>query len=158
MVNISDKLPKKPGAKYRSRDLSQVRQVVVHHTAGPDTQTPEQIAVYHTSPNHICADGCPGIAYHFIITADSIVYQVNPLEAISYHVSGNNTSSIGVCFIGNYEVNEPTEAQINSFKWLMEHIYAELGRTVPIRKHSEFKATACPGQYLAARLDELQLA
>jgi hypothetical protein len=155
IINITDKLPKKKGAQFRRRSLSQIRQIVVHHTAGPETQTPKEVALYHTSANHICSDGCPGIAYHYMIKPNGTIYQVNELESISYHVKNNNTASIGVCFIGNYEVNEPTEEMIESFHKLKRVVEQKLGREIPIRQHKEFKATACPGRYLSARLEEM---
>ncbi|MBI2600039.1 N-acetylmuramoyl-L-alanine amidase, partial [Candidatus Daviesbacteria bacterium] len=60
-----------PGDSYNwswVRDLSQVNFLAIHHTAAPDTQTPEEIANYHIQNN-----GWGGIGYHFVITKDGTV-------------------------------------------------------------------------------------
>lgn len=146
--NITNQLPKHPGRKYQTRSLSQIVRVVIHHTAGPVTQTPEDIARYHTGPNHICDEGCPGIAYHYMIDRNAAVYQVNSLETVSYHVSGQNTASVGICLIGNYDQIEPTEAQMNAVIRVIRSINRKLGRNLEIAGHRDFANKSCPGDHV----------
>lgn len=138
-------LPVHPDRSYERRALSQVRQVIIHHTAGPVSQTPQDIARYHTGANHICDAGCPGIAYHFMIDRQARVYQVNDLETISYHVSGQNTVSVGICLIGNYDELEPTAQQLTAVVQLIRKLNRQLGKQLDIAGHRDYANKSCPG-------------
>ncbi len=146
--NITVRLPKHPTRVYDVRRLDQIQMAVVHHTAGPVTQTPEDIARYHVGPNHICDAGCPGIAYHYMIDRTATTFQVNELETISYHVSGQNTISVGICLIGNYDDIEPTKEQLNAVIRLIRMLNRKLGRALEIAGHRDFANKSCPGEHV----------
>lgn len=146
--NITNQLPKHRDRKYQIRALNQIARVVIHHTAGPVSQTSEDIARYHVGPNHICDEGCPGIAYHYMIDRNAAVYQVNHLETVSYHVSGYNTDSVGICLIGNYDQVEPTGAQINAVIRTIRSLNRKLGRNLEIAGHRDFANKSCPGDHV----------
>lgn len=152
VIDISGELPKSSTDSYVLRSLSEINRIIIHHTAGPKTQTPRDIALYHTSANHICENGCPGIAYHYLITSGGTIYKVNKLETVSYHVKGYNTGSIGICFIGDYDNEEPGREQINALKWLLKNIYQKLEREIPLYGHRDYRSTSCPGEYMQERL------
>ncbi|PHN06163.1 peptidoglycan recognition protein family protein [Flavilitoribacter nigricans] len=146
LIDLRTKLPVHPERKFSRRSLSQIDTIVVHHTAGPVTQTPADIARYHTGPgNHICAEGCPGISYHFLIDRAGLVYQVNDLEAVSFHVSGANTRSVGICLIGNYSQIEPTATQLRRLRQTIRLVERKAGRQLNLTAHRDYKATDCPG-------------
>lgn len=139
IIDITDQLPK--NGNYGKRSLSQIVRFVIHHSA-TTTGDPWQYAKYHVE-NH----GWPGIGYHFVIQKDGTIYQTNSLDTISYHVEGNNTASLGICLTGNYEVETPPIAQINSLVWLLKKLSSELGQK-PIEGHRAFKSTKCPGDHI----------
>ncbi|MEZ4991895.1 MAG: peptidoglycan recognition family protein [Saprospiraceae bacterium] len=145
IMDLRSVLPVHPDRVYERRALSQIRQVIIHHTAGPVTQTPEDIARYHTGANHICSAGCPGIAYHYMIDREARVYQVNDLETISYHVSGQNTVSVGICLIGNYDELEPTPQQLAAVVKLIRMLKRKLGVKLEIAGHRDYANKSCPG-------------
>lgn len=140
-------LPTGAGRQYARRSLSDIDQIVIHHSATPADTSIESIARYHIGPNHICADGCPGIAYHFMIGPDGKTYQVNDLEAVSYHVSGANTRSVGICLLGNYEEYPPTDLQYRRVIGLIRYLEAKTGRLLDVIGHKEASGanTQCPG-------------
>lgn len=146
LVDLRNKLPVHPDRKYNRRHLSQIDTIVVHHTAGPVTQTPFDIADYHTGANHICDAGCPGIAYHFLMDRSGMVYQVNDLETVSYHVSGANTKSVGISLIGNYSEIQPTRTQRKRLKQIIRHVEREVGQKLALTAHRDYKNTECPGK------------
>jgi len=139
IVDITSQLPK--NGSYGKRTLSQIVRFVIHHSA-TTTGDPWQYAKYHIE-NH----GWPGIGYHFVIQKDGTIYQTNTLDTISYHVGGSNTGSVGICLTGNYDVETPPSAQINSLVWLLKKLSAELGQK-PIEGHREFSTTHCPGSQI----------
>ena len=94
---------------------------MIHHSA-TDDGSPEAYARYHVQTR-----GWPGIGYHFVIQKDGGIYQTNRLDTISYHVSGQNTNSIGICgtgkwaaftgaqWVGKTDVNIGPNASVYSF-------------------------------------------
>lgn len=146
LVDLRGKLPVHPDRKFERRALSQIDTIVVHHTAGPTTQTPADIARYHSGPgNHICEEGCPGISYHFLLDRAGMVYQVNDLETVSFHVSGANTSSVGISLIGNYSEIQPTKTQLRRLKDTIRFVERQVGRKLNLTAHRDYKSTDCPG-------------
>jgi hypothetical protein len=129
---------------YNKRSLSAVRQIVVHHTA--DNGTPESIAKYHVNNNK-----WPGIGYHFLIDNTGQIFQTNDLDTISYNVANQNTKTIGICLIGNFEKEQPSTAQIDSLKWLLSAVRGVVGE-LPLYGHKDRDNTLCPGKNLYALL------
>lgn len=151
---ITGLLPKHPTKRFNRRSLSQIEQVVIHHSAGPAQQTPRQIARYHIGSNHVCADGCPGILYHYLIDRSGRAYQVNDLEAITYHAAGQNTRSVGICFIGNYNEYPPTDRQLRSLERIIDQVEKKVKRTLYRTTHQNTcgGCTECPGDYLQFKI------
>lgn len=146
LKDLRASLPVHASRRYERRALSQIDEIIVHHTAGPINQTIDTIARYHVEPgNHICTEGCPGIAYHFMIDAGGTAYQVNDLEAVSFHASGHNTRSIGISMIGTFDELSPSSAQYATLIRLIRWLNKKLGRELSIHGHREFANKSCPG-------------
>ena len=143
--DLRSRLPRHPSRRYGKRTLDRIEQVIIHHSTGPITQTPLSIARYHVGPNHISNEGIPGIAYHYIIDRQANVFQTQDLETISWHVSGQNTRSIGICFIGNYDELEPTDRQMLQLLKLIRYLNRRLGRPLEIAGHRDYANKSCPG-------------
>lgn len=130
------------------RPLTQVTSIAIHHSAGPDTQTPEDIARYHVKTL-----GWGGVGYHFIITNDATVYYVGDLNTARAHVKNKNESSIGVCLIGTFmNSKQPNDNQIMSAHRLCSRLLFEtpeipnINGWEDIYGHKELgSVTACPG-------------
>lgn len=140
--NITDSLPTKPGAKYHRRTLGYIDKIIVHHSA-TSSGTPESFANYHINQN-----GWPGIGYHFVIDKEGTVYQTNDLETVSYHCSGQNASSVGVCLIGNFDIETLTAGQQKNLDRLVQNLRGKLPRPIKVFGHRDFKNTNCPGANL----------
>lgn len=141
--DIVGALPTNPNKRYATRALSEIRQIVIHHSA----TTSGSAAAY--AKYHIEARGWPGIGYHFVIDKDGTINLTNYLETVSYHVSGQNTRSIGVCLTGNFDVQQPTTPQLNSLVRLIRHLGTRFGQ-LPIKEHNDFAAKSCPGENVSA--------
>jgi hypothetical protein len=68
-------------------------------------------------------------------------------------VKNNNTGNIGICVIGNFEVEKPTGEQLAALKKAIIHIsnlFPSVARGLPknIFGHRHFMATDCPGANL----------
>jgi hypothetical protein len=59
------------------------------------------------------------IGYHFVIDNKGLIYQTRELYEVGAHVFGFNFNSIGICLIGNFNIDEPTDLQVKSLKNLI---------------------------------------
>lgn len=152
VVHMQGKLPK--GEKpYNKRNLSAISQIVVHHSA--DNGTIESIARYHTTPPP-AGHGWPGIGYTFVIDQAGTIYQVNDLDDLCFNVAQQNTKSLGICLIGDYQKNTPPDIQVSALKWLISTVRNVLDNALPVVGHRDRVNTTCPGDNLYALLNQLQ--
>ena len=149
IANISKELPRR--GDYRNRTLAQITGISVHHSASPMGKFgPVDFARWHIDPKgHLKA---PAIAYHYVIEPDGTIYQTNELAQIGWHTVNYNTTNVGVLLNGNFEIEQPTEAQLNSLRQLLQYLQELLGKKLDIRGHKEWtgneKLTVCPGKNL----------
>lgn len=139
--NLTELLPHHASKYYNNRSLLDINTITVHHSASENANA-KTIALYHVKDRD-----WPGIGYHYIIKKDGKALQVNDLKTISYHSSGNNLNSLGVCLIGDFTKTEPTVSQLDTLFKLTQY----LASILPLKKvepHSAQSNTACPGDYL----------
>lgn len=129
--NIIDDLPKHSTKTYTQRNLNQIDKIILHHYAS--NGTPQSVARYHVNTRDWA-----GIGYHFTINKDGTISQVNRLDTISYHTSGQNTVSIGVALEGNFEHEQPTQAQMKSLNQLIPYIRNQVPQKLQVYQHSDF--------------------
>ena len=121
--------------------------VVVHHTGNPwdDDLSAEEIHQSHL------AQGWSGIGYHYVIRKDGAIEEGRPEWAIGSHAFGENNHTVGIHVCGNFELAEPTAAQIESLAYLIGLICEKYDITPNadhVVGHRDLMATACPGEEL----------
>lgn len=126
---------------YRTRQVP-VEYVVLHHTAGPPTQTPEAIRDYHEKGR-----GWPHIGYHYLVYQDGRVYKALPNLAVPICVRDYNPVSICVALVGDFtKEGWPTHAP----GWgALRELKEALARAYPKARfvlHRELVPTECPGR------------
>lgn len=75
------------------------------------------------------------------------------------HTAQRNSTSFGICWIGNYEERAPKIQQIEATRWLIHELVAR-GHLVPgadILGHRDLYRTACPGSKLYSLLDAIRV-
>lgn len=91
------------------------------------------------------------IAYHRIIAPNGDVYEGRKLNQTGAHVKNRNTGNVGIMLIGNFEVEKPTDIQLQVLKEVIKDI-AKQYPTIPLPTgifgHKEFQYTDCPGKNL----------
>jgi len=132
---------------YVRRSADSIRRIVVHHTAVDASRSWTAVAAYHVNGNN-----WPGIGYHLGIARDGALSYLGDIGTVRYHAGRANADSIGVCFAGNYMVDEPTAAMLATYARLVSVIEAHLGRQVTVVGHRDVGATVCPGDRLYAAL------
>lgn len=128
--------------------------VVIHHTAGrlpAATLADESAAVREVQRGHL-AQGWTDVGYHFLVGPSGRVYEGRPRWAIGAHVLDHNTGTLGISFLGNYELVNPSAASIAAATQLLEHLGLERTRRVG---HYQLGPTACPGKNLKSHVPKL---
>src|SRR5690606_35570014 len=76
------------------------------------------------------------------------------ISRVGAHTTGRNTTSAGICLVGNYENEEVTEAQVAAIAWLLQHGVAQgWWRLATLTGgHRNVKQTACPGAKAYAKI------
>ena len=140
--DLVDALPKHGTKQYNTRPLSDVKNLVIHHSAAPATVGPRRIAEYHVNKQD-----WPGIGYHFLVGADGTLYQGNTLETVSFHAAQANPYSVGICFLGDFTTTVPPTVQLQAGAHLVAWLMQQLGIPLDnVQGHREFVHTACPGE------------
>ncbi|MFB5660753.1 N-acetylmuramoyl-L-alanine amidase [Alteribacillus sp. HJP-4] len=131
--NISQSLPIHNHKRYHKRDLSAVRQIVIHHSA---TSSGTSLAFANFHINH---HDWPGIGYHYVILKNGIVQETQKLTTVSYHVSSHNLKSIGICLVGDFTTHSPPLKQYAAAVELVRYLQKDKPE-LAVFGHSE-----CPG-------------
>jgi len=81
-----------------------------------------------------------------------------PHWTVGAHAYGHNSHTIGIHACGNFEITEPTDAQIESLAMLLANLCTDYGLPIDrdhIVGHRELMSTACPGRNLYAQMDTI---
>lgn len=94
------------------------------------------------------ARGFCKIGYHFVIYRDGSIHVGRSKSEIGAHCTGQNTISIGICYIGGLSLDSKpkdtrTPQQKDSLLALIEQLQEEFPG-VSIHGHNEFANKACP--------------
>lgn len=92
--------------------------------------------------------GFNDIGYHFVIRRDGALEVGRPLKKIGAHVKGENSGSIGICFVGGKkgkggEADNFTLEQMQVGKMLMQDFKKSFPEAT-IHGHNEFSSKNCP--------------
>jgi N-acetyl-anhydromuramyl-L-alanine amidase AmpD len=122
--------------------------IILHHSAVSRTKNPDQfnaIDQYHKSK------GWGGIGYHYCINPAGTV-RVGRLDneaGAHCRESLMNYRSIGICIEGDFDIEQPTQAQVDQCKNLVGRLMKEYGikseNVSGHRKYATYKS--CPGIY-----------
>lgn len=149
---------KKTNLQYDYSQLSnrtKTDMVVIHHTGNPtdDNLSAEEINASHQAQGWTC------IGYHYVIRKDGTIEEGRPHWTVGAHAYGDNDHTIGIHVCGNFEIGEPTQAQIESLAMLLANVCDDYG--LPIDKdhvvaHRDLMATACCGDNLYNQLQTVR--
>ena len=134
--------------------------IILHHTA--TEQSPAEII-----NGAIRYNGWADVGYHFLISRDGTITEGRSLFYMGANAGqipnrpddcGNNMyymdrdddyRSIGIALIGNFDIYQPSSAQIHSLKNLIQSL-KERFKITEVKGHKHFKPTNCPGHYFMA--------
>ena len=130
--------------------------IVIHHTgSGADNDidaSAEQIHGWHLN------NGWAGIGYHYVIRKDGTIEAGRPHWTVGSHAYGENWHTIGIHLSGDFTVNSPTDAQIESAAMLLANLCTDYGLPIDrdhIVGHRDIGESSCPGDVLYSMLGEI---
>lgn len=161
-VNLRGQLPTNNEASYGTRDVQGIVGVTFHYTAGPSSQTAQQVAAYQTSEAARQQTGngtpFPGLAYTLYVEASGRVVLAWGLQVRVWHsaavINGKarNATHIGICYAGNSEPNQVQKVGLaNAMRWCEQ----QLRRRLEAEGHGWVYSTSCPGPTSRAWVPEV---
>ncbi len=140
--------------------------MVVHHTAGAQSSGGSvQTAVQGLQAWSMDSGGFCDIPYQYLVGHDGSLWEGRPSNYYSGATYGENNGNIAVCFLGCYDspncdnFHEPTNEMMAWGRVLANTLAEENDFTLnngTFKGHRDTNATACPGQELYDRLDEME--
>jgi len=86
------------------------------------------------------------IDYHYLIGTDGLVYKGRDENTVGWQASkwDVNLRSLGICFVGDFDSQEPNSAQYGAGVRLVADLAYKYHITV-FSRHSDYAAKSCPG-------------
>lgn len=119
--------------------------IILHHS-GTKVDTPQKIHKAHKRR------GFSGIGYHYVVDKEGNVFVGRPIDKIGAHCKHNNKYSVGICLIGDFRYEQPTEEQMTSLRLLIFDVLKRYTSIKRILNHRDLMPTICPGVDLAGML------
>lgn len=114
---------------------------VVHHSGETVLQN---VNIIHEC--HLNEKKWNGIGYNFYVRKNAEVWEGRPDWAVGAHAGTSiNPTSIGICFEGDFEVEQMGDAQFNAGVELIKYLNVKYGN-LPIEPHVKYMDTDCPGK------------
>lgn len=126
--------------------------IVVHHSALPLSDGPKEIQNLHMDEK-----GFADVGYHYLIDETGSLYQGREINVRGAHTYAHNFGAVGICMIGNFEVIQPTQVQIEMLQGLIACLVGGLPNVTRLAGHRDLNPdiTLCPGANLAPFLPRI---
>lgn len=149
-----------------------VQLLVVHHTAqnvtGDERPPLERVRALYAY--HANSRGWGDIGYHYLIDERGQIYEGRSggKGVIGGHAYCWNTGTVSIAMLGNFDIEQPTQAQMQSLQWLLADMVETYdldlgssvrmhGKTFPaIVGHRDLLSTDCPGYYVRETLAQVR--
>ena len=141
--------------------MNKPSKVITHTAASSTTATQFDCDVWHKErwpgfTSKVFVNPKTGIGwhvgYHIWINWDGSWVQTRAFYEEGAHCLGQNTSSIGVCFAGNGDIHEPSDAQVKAWReevWPQIHNAFPAIKTNNIYPHRKYANKTCHGSLLS---------
>lgn len=141
---------------------TEVRHLVVHHSAGPNVAEDWPAVVRSIWSSHVNGNGWADIGYNWLIDPTGKLYEGRGDDILGAHFCGANSGTMGVCLLGNFMEGSPSPQAMATLKWLLtwkactsdidplgQGYHIGSGKIFPnILGHREGCNTLCPGDNL----------
>lgn len=154
----------------------QKTKILIHHTVNDMTkiknETDMKILLRSVYSHHAFTNGRGDVGYNFIISPGGVIYEGRSggEGVVGAHATWNNQPSVGIALVGNFNVDQPKQAQIDSLVKLITALAKKYGinpmsqvdyhkksasypyvatfKNYALASHKDVGPTACPGENL----------
>jgi len=154
--------------------MGQITRVTVHHSGTTnDLVTESEIIDYlrrvRTSQCRSKSDhglGAGDLSYHFVIDRKGVTWEGRSLRYQGAHAGNSvaNRGNVGICLLGNFNVQYPNDAQVTALRELLVKLRGRYGlsdRDIythrEIRAYYKLSGTECPGTHLQSTVETMRL-
>ncbi len=128
--------------------MKSVNRIVIHHSA-TTTGNAACFRVLHRALNN-----WNDIGYHYVIGNGTVsengeIEEGRQLPFIGAHALGANEDSIGICLVGNFNKQKPSEMQLSSLVSLvqkLQKLFSINHEAITLHKLVKGSFTECPGK------------
>jgi hypothetical protein len=168
MADINIEQPAYPQAagSFTMRSLSGITDFIVHHSAGPKSQTPLEIDAFERG------NGDVYMPYTWLIDDAGTIFAGRPANYVSAATYGRNQESVAVCLIGDFQRDDagyngpPSAAALAALEALCLLAHKQFPSIVRTIVHGDVAAmffggdgnyaTACCGDELKADVEQIR--
>lgn len=138
----------------QANPMNGISYITVHHEGSPNARTLTGLdetadLLEKIRRFHVHGLGWADIGYHYVIDRAGRVWEGRPIDWQGAHVRHHNEHNIGVMVLGNFEIQRPSDAQLERLPRFLSDLRRRHGIMAgDVRSHREWAATACPGRLL----------
>lgn len=130
-----------PSPNFKKGRTAAIKYIVIHHWDDPDKKPTVQGVVNHLKDPEV------EVAAHYVVSGDRVIQMVDENDT-AWHARSANPYTIGI------EVDPQVPGDTyRTVGQLVREIRVRHGN-LPLRKHSDFVKTSCPGDLDLARIDK----
>lgn len=97
-----------------------------------------------------------GISYNVLVFPSGRAYQGVSFNRRGTHTGGHNSTVRSICFVGNYEANQPTKVQLETAASIVAEGRGKWwSNGAPVRGHRDYSQTACPGKNVYSKRGQI---
>jgi len=156
-VNDPNIIPRSAWAKGGLREsgakhaMNGVRRITIHHTAmdSTDLRSRSDVATMleRIRQEHLRRDSrFIDIGYHYIIDPSGNIWAGRSTNLQGAHVKDQNEHNLGICVMGNFEIQKPTRNQLSTLNgFVAEQMRRYNVHSTMLFTHRELGTSACPG-------------
>lgn len=93
-----------------------VTHIIIHHSAANTRSNDFPAVIRSIWDFHANTRGWDDIGYNWLIDANGVIYEGRGEERLGAHFSCMNEETVGICLIGNFEEDKPTEAALEALQ------------------------------------------
>ncbi|MFN7932634.1 MAG: N-acetylmuramoyl-L-alanine amidase [Bryobacteraceae bacterium] len=98
-----------------------VTHLIVHHSASANTSNDWPAVLRSFWVLHVRGNGWADIGYNYLIDPDGVLYEgrAGGDGVLGAHFSGVNTGTMGVCMVGTFSTEAPTQASVDTLRRML---------------------------------------
>lgn len=131
------------------KPMTYIDRLTIHHSGvdvASDSATSAVVSRLGGIMNEHLERSYGDVGYHFLVDFSGGVWEGRSLSYEGAHVSGQNEANVGILLVGNFEKQEPSEAQRTSLIRLVSAVRDLCGiKQHRVYGHRDLGSSVCPG-------------